>query len=84
MCHLWHSHSLPADLACQGALRRRRAEHAKAYNDVFHALGLWRKTIHESHLHLAGDMNNNRIESFNGGVRNRERSWSRQSGETRP
>ena len=46
---------------------------AKACNDVFRAPGLRRKTIHESHIHLAGDRNNNKMESFNGGVRDREK-----------
>ena len=47
---------------------------AKACNDVFRSPGLRRKTIHESHIHLAGDRNNNKMESFNGVVRTGKRS----------
>ena len=44
-----------------------------ACSDVFRGPGLRRKTIHESHIHLAGDRNNNKMESFNRGVRDKEK-----------
>ena len=42
---------------------------AKACSKVFRNPCHWCKTIHESHIHLAGDRNGNRMESFDGGVR---------------
>ena len=47
---------------------------AKACNDVFRAPGLARKTEHESHIHFRGDRNNNKMESFVGIVRDREKT----------
>ena len=47
---------------------------AKACNDVFRARGLARKTEHESHIHFKKDRNNNKMESFNGVVRDREKT----------
>ena len=57
----------------RGAHVRRRPRHSKACNDAYPVPGLRRKTHHERHIHLAGDRNN-KMESFNGGVRAREKS----------
>lgn len=46
----------------------------KACDDVYRAPGLARKTDHERHIHFNGDRNNNKSESFNGGVREREKT----------
>lgn len=39
---------------------------------MYRGPGLWRKARHERHIHLAGDRNDSKMESFNGGVRERE------------
>ena len=46
---------------------------AKARSGAFCRPGLRRKTVHESRIRLAGDRNNNKMESFNGVVRDREK-----------
>lgn len=46
---------------------------AKAYNDMYRNPDLRHKARHERHIHLAGDKNNNKMESFNRGVREREK-----------
>ena len=46
----------------------------KACDDVYRAPGLARKTDHERHIHFRGDRNNNKSESFNGVVRDREKT----------
>ena len=47
---------------------------AKACSGAFRSPGLRRKAVHESHIRLAGDRNNNKMESFNGAVRDREKA----------
>lgn len=46
----------------------------KACDDVYRARGLARKTSQERHIHFNGDRNNNKSESFNGVVRDREKT----------
>ena len=45
-----------------------------AWNDLYRAKNfLHKETVHESHIHMAGDLNTNQMESFNGNtVRLRE------------
>lgn len=42
---------------------------AKACSKVFRNPSHRRKTIHESHIHLAGGKNSNKMERFNGSVK---------------
>jgi transposase-like protein len=45
----------------------------RAYNKEFWTMK-GPRTEHEAHIHLSGDMNNNKMESFNGELRDREKT----------
>ena len=58
----------PKTLVSDGA-----ANFHEAYNREFRATRLESRTEHIRHIRLAGDRNNNRMERFNGEVRQREK-----------
>ena len=60
---------VPSKLISDGA-----ANFAEAHHDEYAPRNfLWKDSVHVSHIHVAGDMNNNQMESFNGNtVRYRE------------
>ncbi|HEU4605258.1 MAG TPA: DDE-type integrase/transposase/recombinase, partial [Nitrososphaera sp.] len=45
----------------------------EAYKKEYYTTALAPRTIHVRHIHLAGDMNNNKMERMNGEVRDREK-----------
>ena len=49
---------VPSKLISDGA-----ANFAEAHHDMY--APLWKGSVHESHIHMDGDMNNNQMESFN-------------------
>lgn len=53
---------VPSVLTSDGA-----ANFAEAHRDEYAPKNfLWKDSIHQSHIHMSGDMNNNQMESFNG------------------
>lgn len=52
----------PAKLRSDGALNFAEAHHAEYAPRNF----LWKDSVHESHIRMDGDTNNNQMESFNG------------------
>ena len=53
---------VPSILTSDGA-----ANFAEAHKDEYAPKNyLWKDSIHQSHIHMSGDMNNNQMESFNG------------------
>jgi transposase-like protein len=46
---------------------------AEAYKKEYYTTALAPRTIHVKHIHMAGDMNNNKMERMNGEVRDREK-----------
>lgn len=47
--------------------------YAEAYRKEFWTLKRLRRTLHIRHIHLQGDMNNNKMERLNGEIRDREK-----------
>jgi transposase-like protein len=46
---------------------------AEAYKKEYYTTALAPRTVHVRHIHLAGDMNNNKMERMNGEIRDREK-----------
>ena len=51
--------------------------YAEAYQKEFWTVKRETRTLHIRHIHLQGDMNNNKMERLNGEIRDREKvmSW---------